>query len=121
MRLDLPVRDFNDAIQVAKLPTDCRSLDEGNEFVTVAGYGQYTLEDLDEEFREATFATIPAEECSRLLNRLAPLVNSTIDTSKLICMNADNGRAPYSGDSGNSPILLAFVKGTILIEIGVFF
>lgn len=35
-------------------------------------------------------------------------------------MNADNGRAPYSGDSGNSPMMLAFVKGTILIEIGVF-
>lgn len=96
--MKLPERiELSPNIQIAKLPIDCQSLNEGGESVIVAGSGDYTIEDSAYNvlpmLRYGFAETVSSDECRRILN-------IEINQTLAICANVNDGQTAYSGDSG---------------------
>lgn len=83
-------------IQPAKLPTDCRSMQNGNESVIAAGVGYYTID--DSEFndqtilRQANFTTVSTKNCKKIIDE--------VNFPSMICVKVENNQSAYNGDSG---------------------
>lgn len=93
---------------MAKLPTDCRPVHNGNIPVIALGTGQYTVEDsgINKRFtlRQIKFVTAPTRECEPDM--------TTEDMNQVICAEVTNGQSIYLGDSGG-PIMNAD-DGTVI-------
>lgn len=102
LKLDPPVT-IDGRIQAAQLPNDCRSL-KGNEPVTSAGTGRFTIQDSKYNskilLRHAYFTTLSKRACKKMMN--------DVNFSEIICVNVVNDRSAYDGDSGIFEIDVCF-------------
>lgn len=97
--MKLPHRvSLTPTIQLAKLPSDCRSLHMGNEAITIIGTGRYTIKksplNVQTTIRQAQFTTISSDECSLLLG------DENLEQRSIICAKVANNQSAYDGDSG---------------------
>lgn len=85
-------------IQIAKLPTDCRSLHMGNDPITIIGTGRYSMLksplNVQTTLRQAQFRTIPSIECKSLVG------DEELEQRSIVCAKVANNQSAYDGDSG---------------------
>lgn len=87
-------------VQIAKLPTDCRSYPSANEAVIVAGSGYNSM---DPELRDLprlrhTFSRIiSSDECAAILKSSSI---GDVNQELLICADIIDGQTVSHGDSG---------------------
>lgn len=81
-------------VQPAKLPTDCRSLLEGDEDVIAIGTGQIDVSKPNPRtiLRKVSLTTVSSEKCAKK----APKFNQ----QSIICTDVLDGKSISYGDSG---------------------
>lgn len=96
MKLSSPVT-LSEKIRAAKLPFDTGSAHPGNERVAAIGMGKSSMTQRDQttSFRQASFTTMPSDECAEWLDK-----SEHIDAFICIDEDRETNRSTFHGDSG---------------------
>lgn len=91
-------------VQPAKLPTDCRSLQNGNEEVIAIGTGQIEVSKHNPRFilRQVDLTTMPSKKCA--------LKTPELNQRSVIRVDVINGKSIAMGDSGICGICFFCIK-----------
>lgn len=105
MELPIPA-ELTPNIQIAKVPTDCQSLHEGNENVIAIGTGRNTINQtryIKIILQQVEFTTLSSDDCGQVARGM--------NQRALVCVNSESGESILNGDSGNFGIILSiFLK-----------